>query len=622
MNGSRRLYSWLLGAEVNINAFHTEHPLLKKINALPESHNHTEAYFELYSYDILAEAIRVTLTQSSTEIPMDIKPYRLLTSLFDKPQIGPVVLDSILYDVFRALYLTSLHQQKHKNSAVRCVSFNGDIVSLKGCDNNILNKQFLSKNCQELVKNANLLFNTLEPHYIWLYVGKLYEDSVSSIKIKKKITRDRCQVNEIGSGIPNLLEVCILAEFLLDVIHIETYTDNTSEILPNLFMKIITVTHENIGLLNKHEITKSLELCTKVLTKIQPITIKNIQKSEIDGNTPDQVDNTELNQTDIIQLETPQIDIEELISENKEVRLGLEKSKSDSKINENLNKNELTIDDSSRERSNSNQMLKKNKVSPKIDKKSKNKKSKSSSKLDELKKGELNESTSSENISPEKREPPVEILDVTVQPNPTKIENKHIFKCLELYKKFYVDFLQFKIAPGVKIDDFFNILVQDKEERTRDLEKLLNKCLNTTEFMPLKNSEFSLELNSIRAILTTKDYKSSEYETAMSLASNVLLEFSAFPNLVNENKWDDELPLWLRALIVCACCSQKATKDVQIISMNTLLELFSLAKSQFMQMKQTGTNNGNTSIVVMGILEYSHVYFIEESTFIVEVIHY
>lgn len=607
---------------------HSEHPLIKKINELPESHSHTEAYFELYSYDILAEAIRVTLTQSSTEIPLDIKPYRLLTSLFDKPQIGPVILDNILYDVFRALYLTSLYQQKHKNSAVRCVSFNGDITSLKGCDNNVVTKQFLNKNCQELIKNANLLFNTLETYYIWLYVGKLYEESIVAIRGRKKIIRDRCQVNEIGSGPPNLLEVCILAEFLLDVIHIETYADNTSEILPNLFVKIITVAHENIELLNKHEVTQSLLLCTKVLTKIQPITIKHVPKTEIEINTVDQTDSTEVNQPDFVQIDNSnnlsQVEIDKSFSENKEIRIGLEKSKSDSKINENLSKNELTIDDTSRERSNSNQMLKKqNKVSPKIDKKTKNKKSKSSSKLYELKKDEQNDSVSSENLTPEKPEPPIEIPEIVAATSTTKLENKHVVRCLQLYKKFYVDFLQTKITPGVKVDEFLSLLVQDKEERTRDLEALLNKCLVciTTDFKPVKSCEelVTKDVNNLKAIATTKDNKSSEYERAMSLASNILLEFSAFPNLLNEHNHEEELPHWLRALIVCACCSQKSTKDVQTIAMNTLLELFSLAKSQNIQLRQSGTSSCNTNVIIMGILEYSHVFFIEESTWIVEV---
>lgn len=31
----------------------------------------------------------------------DLRPYRLLVSLLDKPEIGPIILDDILYEVFR-----------------------------------------------------------------------------------------------------------------------------------------------------------------------------------------------------------------------------------------------------------------------------------------------------------------------------------------------------------------------------------------------------------------------------------------------------------------------------------------------------------------------------------------
>ncbi|KAF5280713.1 hypothetical protein FQR65_LT15003 [Abscondita terminalis] len=608
MSLNRRLYSWLLGTEVNINALHLDHPLIKKLNELPESHAHTEAYFELYSYDVLAEAIRVTLIQGSNEVPVDIKPYRLLTSLFDKPQIGPVILDSVLYDVFRSLYLTCLHQQKQKGSTLRCVSFNGDINSLKTCDS-ILSKQFLTKNCQELIKNANLLFNTLETYYIWLYIGKLYEESIDLIKNKKKQIRDVCQVNEIGTGAPNLLEVCILAEFLLDIIHIETYAENTSEILPNLFVKIIKTTQDNIVLLNKYELMQSLQLCTKVLAKIQPITLKNV-KNEVETIPPPETKHV----LEPLQLDAPQIELDKSFVECKEIKVGLEKSKSDSKINETLNKNELSIEDLSRERSNSNQMLKKLKVSPRIEKKSKNKKSKSSSKLDDLKSsGRSNDSLISDGI-------PIEIKTVpdNVESNAgsaNKTENKRIIECLQLYKKFYVEFLQTKIVPDVNFEECFSLLVQDKEERTRDLETLLNRCLADSSDFRIGDDRNSSggNLGSV-----TKDNNACEYEKAMLMASNILLEFSAFPNLLGENYQEEEFPLWLKALIVCAC-SEKSSNDVQIIAMNTVLELFSLTKSQYVQLRQTGGGNGNINVILVGILNYGHVHFVEECTYIIEV---
>lgn len=286
------------------------------------------------AYDLLNDGIKNILKKSITIVPLDVKPYRLLTSLFEKPQIGPVILDGILYDIFRTLYLSCLNFQKHKNQSGRCVSFNGDLNSLKNEDK-FLNKLFVTKNCQELVKNANLLFNTLQSYYIWSYIEKLYDDAVKSIRKYKY--RDRCHVNEIGSGPPYVLELCILTDFLLDIIPIESYTESTSNILPNLFDKIITSLNSCIVDLNHCEISKSLELCAKILMKIQPLTITQIQNEK----EPDQVS------VDIMDKTVTGPTIPEK-TENDEQRT-IEKSKSDSKINENLNgfvdKSELTVEE-------------------------------------------------------------------------------------------------------------------------------------------------------------------------------------------------------------------------------------------------------------------------------------
>ncbi|KYB28372.1 protein dopey-1 homolog isoform X2 [Tribolium castaneum] len=577
MSLNRRLYSWLVEGDTNTsNQAETEN------TSLTEPHSSI-------AYDLLNDAIRIILRKSSTEVPLDIKPYRLLTSLFDKPQIGPVILDSILYDVFRTLYLSCLQQQKQKNSTVRCVSFNGDLTSLKNTDETVLNKQFVTKKCQELVKNANLLFNTLQNYYIWSYIEKLYANAVENIKNYK--TRDRCQVNEIGAGPPHILEICILTEFLLEVIPIESYAETTSNILPNLFNKIVTTLKMNIEVVNQHEIEHSLLLCTKILTKIQPVTVTQIKEVELDLETSNVVSETEKS------LETSVV----IVSE--EPRTALEKSKSDSKINENLNKNELTIDDSSRERSYSNQMLKKkDKTSPKIEKKSKNKKSKSSSKLYELNKSEIESEVASEEPPPE----PPKIIKTA------KIENKYFLSCLEEYKQFYVIFIASKILPEVEMSAFFEHLLCDKDERTNRLIKLLEECLQ-------KNSEFSpVDFSNVitKNELTVKNIASEnatcEYESAMNVASNVLLEFSAFPNLIGSD-FERVMPQWLQALIVAACCKE-SSREIQITAMSTLLEVFSLAKNQnFMK-----RDDCNTNIVITGILECEHVLFIEENTVVIE----
>lgn len=556
------------------------------------------------AYNLLNDAIRVILTNSSSKPQIDIKPYRLLTSLFDKPQIGPIILDSILYDVFRALYLSCLNLQKSKNGSARCVSFNGDLNSLNITDDRIVNKQFITKNCQELVKNANLLFNTLQSYYIWSYVEKLFKQCVTNIKNYKN--RDKCQVNEIGSGTPHILEICILTEFLLDIIPIESYGENNTNIQPNLFNNIIITMKQNLNSLNSIEIIESLNLCNKILSKIQPVTVTPLDKVPV--VTTDEVE-VEKKIDCSLNLESSQDEVDQPVK-------SLEKSKSDSKLNENLNSLELLTIEDSRERSNSNQMMKKkDKFSPRIDKKSKNKKSKSSSKLYDMKKEDLNESgdENSENqdsikekSEDDKKEPPAPLKVATV-------ENKSFLKCLEEYKKFYVVFVEVKVLPDVNIHSFFKSMVCDKNERIKKLQRLLEDCLsNRSDFEPIRIRDI-LRCSTSNSVATTPDYPNSEYEKATSIACNILLEFSAFPNLISQSE-ENAVPDWLQALISASCC-RNSSKEIQLSAMNALLEIFSLAKAQIPGKNDEGSNN----VIITGILNREHVNYIEENTIVIEV---
>ena len=111
----------------------------------------TSVYFEYYSRDLLIDAVRMVLKRSlaarmfGEQSGPDLKPYRLLITLFDKPEIGPIVLDEVILDVFRALH--------HAYSEFKT----------KG------------KEKDELIKSANLLFGTFDSGYIWDYCGDQFE---------------------------------------------------------------------------------------------------------------------------------------------------------------------------------------------------------------------------------------------------------------------------------------------------------------------------------------------------------------------------------------------------------------------------------------------------------------
>lgn len=90
----RRLFAWLLGTEVSTS-------ILKKKIITVDTKENSVTYFDMYSKKMLVEAIKCLLKEVCEENSQDLKPYRILVSLLDKVDIGPVILDDILFEVFR-----------------------------------------------------------------------------------------------------------------------------------------------------------------------------------------------------------------------------------------------------------------------------------------------------------------------------------------------------------------------------------------------------------------------------------------------------------------------------------------------------------------------------------------
>lgn len=175
-------------------------------------------------------------------------------SLLDKQDVGPVILDNILYEVFRTLYLS-------------CREDKFDGVKTK----------------QEILKSANLLFSSLEPWYVWLYMGSLF-DQACKVNIEELTTileiESSMAVKSVGSGLPNIWEVCELCEFLLGVIPLEGGGDNSSEFLLHLILHIVNQLTKYIETLSPQQIARCLKLCILILSKIQPFSNVGKVRSE------------------------------------------------------------------------------------------------------------------------------------------------------------------------------------------------------------------------------------------------------------------------------------------------------------------------------------------------------
>ena len=211
-------------------------------------------YFSHYSKGLLIEAVKLIFQRSlETEEQPDLKSYRLVMTLLDKPDVGGAILEEIMIDVLRAMYHSS--NNRYTESSEIGQTQHQPIVQDTAPD-------------QELIKSANLLFGTLESAFIWEFCGGAF-DKASCQRFRISDTEVDA-VNFVGSQDTTVIEMCALVDFLLDIVSIETYVETASEHLPNLFKSIVSVLNDKVQDLTTLEVTKALQLAKKLLSKVQP----------------------------------------------------------------------------------------------------------------------------------------------------------------------------------------------------------------------------------------------------------------------------------------------------------------------------------------------------------------
>lgn len=71
------------------------------------------------------------------------------------------------------------------------------------------------------MKAANLLFGTLESNYIWEYLGHHFRKLCEELNVGERTAKTMCNmVQPVGSGRPQIVELCLLTEFLLDFVSV------------------------------------------------------------------------------------------------------------------------------------------------------------------------------------------------------------------------------------------------------------------------------------------------------------------------------------------------------------------------------------------------------------------
>lgn len=281
MSLNRRLYSWLLGSEVAGNRSKD-----RVADSTLERAAKVATYFDQHSKQVLIKALRCTLKLSLQHQPVDLKPYKILVSLLDKSEIGPVVLDHVLCDVIRTMSL--------------------------------------SRGNVEVTKSANLLFATFDPSYIWNFMTLTFEKSCKAVQSTPKrnsiATAAGVIVPEVDSGEPSLGEVCLLTEFLLETISLEMYNETTRLYLPRVFLSIIKMLTTYSECLTHDEVTASLKLCTRIVSRVQPMINTPTKMRSVTSKRPiSEVTAKQATSGDGVESSTGS---------------SLEKSKSDSKLNQ------------------------------------------------------------------------------------------------------------------------------------------------------------------------------------------------------------------------------------------------------------------------------------------------
>ncbi|XP_056145152.1 protein dopey-2 isoform X2 [Lampris incognitus] len=253
MSLNRRLYAWLLGTDTKgeMVAPHTS------LSSTAEEH--AAFYFNTYSRDLLVKAVINILQQKDVESDPEnvigyLKPFRIIISLLDKPEIGPAVLSCVLLEVVRAFHCyccEMVGEETVSNSALT-----GKEIASKIKEN---------KNASEIIKTVNMLVSSMDSEYLWDYMTQRFCSSLSSDPDDQPVPPQQ----DCGHPAPSVTEMSTLIMFLLDVIPLELHADIQSQFLPDMLSCMLRALRLHMATMELAELTQGLRACFKILSKIQ-----------------------------------------------------------------------------------------------------------------------------------------------------------------------------------------------------------------------------------------------------------------------------------------------------------------------------------------------------------------
>ncbi|XP_052808898.1 protein dopey-1-like isoform X3 [Mya arenaria] len=559
MSLNRRFYAWLLGTSTTMSAGH-------EVKSKAENSDLNDSsvelrYFEKYSQDLLVQALRHTLTESpditdgSSVKSAVLKPFRILISLLDKPEIGPVILESVLLSIFRCLHRE--FQQSKSEKSVRSGKFSqkGDTSAY-----------------DELLKTANLLFGTFEPYFIWDYASRIFEHACEGRGKGKHGASRQGSVIE-GQETATVEDLCELLVFLLDSVSLETFSETQTEHLPNLLHNIILSLDHHCGRLADHDIITTLQLCTKMLSKVQPTMTTSWSHDDPCHQSCDlgvEVEVNYLGRSDIPSADSKPLDIEEAEQLNKHLKL----------------------------------------VAGKVEPKPANNKP-------DTTKIAGTEKPKSANNKPDTRKIDTkdDIPDSETERKPmkalTRTHSKHnksvnlMQQCINSFQEFFHTLVSLK-------------LIKDKDLPTKLFKGVVKDVIDSS---PAYKTGIDGEQCSVppeKVLFVPYD---EEILETFSAACQLFVEFASFPmygqDPCSRDSSSDKnpMPQWVQDLVVCSLNVDNF--QVQSAAISTMLDLVILTQSVQTDLKTSSdvdSREGVMSIQILPTLHFQHLRFLVEST--------
>ncbi|XP_051938697.1 protein dopey-2 [Hippocampus zosterae] len=261
MSLNRRLYAWLLGTDIK-GEMVAPHPTLSS-----SAEEHMLFYFNTYSKDLIVQGLINILKQKDIESKPEnvigyLRPFRIMISLLDKPELGPAVLSSVLLEVVRAFY-----------SYCRKMLGEDTITSSRLSGNQLASMIKENKNASEIIKAMNMLVSSMNSEYLWEYMTQCFCTSLSDKDDAPKPQHDS------SCPAPSVTEMSTLIIFLLDVLPLELHVNIQSHLLPEMLGTMLQTLHGHLDSVRLEDVTQGLRACFKILSKIQmPVAFMDFEK--------------------------------------------------------------------------------------------------------------------------------------------------------------------------------------------------------------------------------------------------------------------------------------------------------------------------------------------------------